>query len=73
VSAAVAQLVEEGIGAGVFRPSDPRTTARMIIALFLTHALWSERRDLFRHLEGKTDAAVLADLEEFYTNAIRSG
>jgi AcrR family transcriptional regulator len=71
VSAAVAQLLEEGIAAGVFRPSDARTTARMIISLFLTHALWSERRDLFRHLGEKTDEDVLTDLVEFYTSAIR--
>jgi AcrR family transcriptional regulator len=72
VSAAVARLVEEGIAAGVFHPSDPRTTARMIISLFLTHALWSERRELFRHLDERTDEAVLAELVEFYTRAVRS-
>ena len=68
----VARLVEEGIAAGELRPVDPRAAGRTLIALFTQNALWAGRPELFPHAAGRTDAQVLAEIEDFFFRALRA-
>ena len=73
VTDALAQILEAGITSGEFRAQNPRTSARMLVALFVTHALWCERTELFRSMTGKSDAEVFDELMDFNMRAIRPG
>lgn len=70
VSNTLASLLEEGSAAGEFRPLDGPTTARMLMALLLTHAAWCERRSLFPRLAGTTDAEIFDEVMDFYLHGL---
>lgn len=71
VTDALTRILETGIAGGEFRAQDPRASARMLVALFVTHAMWCERSELFRQMAGKSDAEVFEELVDFYMQAIR--
>ena len=72
VTRRMGEILEEGVAAGEFRVVDALPTARMLMALFLTHAAWCERRGLFPWLAGESDEQVRDQALEFYLRSIRS-
>ncbi len=64
-------IVRRGIDSGEFRAIDERVAARMMIALLLSHTLWSCRRDLFSHVCDRSDAAVVDEVLDFLLHALR--
>lgn len=73
VTNTLAAILEEGVSSGEFAPLDPAATARMLIALFLSHAVWCERRSLFPRLAGTTDEEIYGQVVDFYVRALRGG
>ena len=63
-------VLEHGMATGEFRREDPAVAARMLISLFMTHAMWCNNRNLFAHVGSLTDDQVYAQLEQFYLHAI---
>jgi AcrR family transcriptional regulator len=68
----LARLIAEGTAGGEFAPVAPLPSARMILALLLTHAVWCERRTLFPMLAQRTDPEVFAEIMEFCEGALGS-
>jgi len=68
----LARTIEEGTSAGEFGPVAPVPSARMVLALLLTHAAWCERRTLFPRLAQRTDDEVFAEVMEFCQRALRA-
>ncbi|MGE0159338.1 MAG: TetR/AcrR family transcriptional regulator [Gemmatimonadales bacterium] len=66
----LAQLVRSGVDAGDFRELDARVTSRMIVSLLVQHAVWISRRELFPHLDDRTDEMLVAEIEEFIWSAL---
>jgi AcrR family transcriptional regulator len=64
------RVLERGMKAGEIRPMDPMVAARMLMALFVTHAVWCRRREFFRAVADKTDAQIFTELMDFYFTAI---
>lgn len=64
-------IVRRGIDSGEFRPVEERVAARMVIALLLSHTLWSCRRDLFTHVCDRSDDAVVDEVLDFLLHALR--
>jgi len=71
VTRRIAELLEEGVSAGEFRSLDPLATARMLMALFLTHAAWCERREQFPWLAGSSDGEMRDQILEFFLRSVR--
>jgi hypothetical protein len=42
----------------------------MIVGILVQHAVWSSRRELFAHLEDRTDETLLAEVENFVLSAL---
>jgi AcrR family transcriptional regulator len=71
VMALLAEIIREGVESGDFRATvDPQVTARMIVGLLVQHALWSSRRELYPHLEGRSDDALVDEVEAFALTAL---
>jgi AcrR family transcriptional regulator len=68
----LARVIEEGTAGGEFGQVAPLPSARMILALLLTHAVWCERRALFPMLAQRTDDDVFAEVMEFCQRALGS-
>ncbi|MGD8870908.1 MAG: hypothetical protein PVJ80_04940, partial [Gemmatimonadota bacterium] len=49
---------------------DPLAASRMIVGILVQHAVWSSRRELFAHLEDRTDETLLAEVENFVLSAL---
>lgn len=64
------EIIEEGVAQGAFRRVDPSDASRMIIGLMVQHAVWTSRRELFPHLEGRSDAELLGGIKNFVFNAL---
>lgn len=67
----VSGIVRDGIAAGVFRPSDPAATARMIMGTFVIHGLWRTKRVYLPHLAVASDKAMFDQLSDFLRAALR--
>jgi AcrR family transcriptional regulator len=67
----VARLVERGVAAGELAPVDPRAAGRMLVALFTQNALWAAQPGVFSHAARRSDAEVLAEVEEMFFRALR--
>jgi AcrR family transcriptional regulator len=68
----LAHVIEEGTANGEFGVVDSLPTARMILALLLTHAAWCERRPLFPRLAQRTDDEVFAEVMTFCRGALEA-
>jgi AcrR family transcriptional regulator len=66
----LAELVLSGVESGGFRSVDPRVTARMIVSLLVQHAVWTSRRELFPHLDDRTDEMLVREIEDFIWRAL---
>ena len=66
----VSGIIRDGIAAGVYRPSDPAATARMIMGNFVIHGLWRTKRAYFPHLVA-SDKAMFDQLSDFLRAALR--
>lgn len=67
----LAEVLREGMETGEFRKMDPIVAARMVISLYIKHAMWCNRREMFPSLAGTTDEQVQVDLEDFCLYALR--
>jgi AcrR family transcriptional regulator len=64
-------MIERAMDEGVFRRMDPLQAARMLSALFVTHAMWYHQRDSFKSISNIPDDELLAQIREFFFAAMR--
>jgi AcrR family transcriptional regulator len=64
-------MIGRVIDSGVFRRTDPLIAARMLSALFITHANWFHQRSHFVSLAAMPDDALLRQIREFFLHAMR--
>jgi len=64
-------ILERGMNTGIFRKMDPQVAARMLSALFLTHANWYHQRHSFKSIQQTADDELLAQIRDFFLNAMR--
>jgi AcrR family transcriptional regulator len=64
-------ILERGMDAGVFRRMDPLVAARMLSALFITHANWYHQRQCFKSIEMVPDEVMFDQIRDFFLNAMR--
>ena len=67
----VCGMLERGMDAGVFRRMDPLVGARMLSALYITHALWFHQRHCFKSIKNVPVDLMQAQIREFFFNAMR--
>lgn len=66
----LAEILEEGVKTGDFRSIDPLVASRMIVGLLVQHAVWTSRRELFPHLQDRSDETLVKEIEDFMLNAL---
>ena len=67
----VCGMLERGMDAGVFRRMDALVGARMLSALYITHALWFHQRQCFKSIKNVPVDVMQAQIREFFFNAMR--
>jgi AcrR family transcriptional regulator len=67
----VCGILERGMDAGIFRRTDPLVAARMLSAVFITHANWHHQRNSFKSIELVPDDVLLMQIRDFFLNAMR--
>jgi AcrR family transcriptional regulator len=67
----VREMLARGMKGGQFRQMDPLVAARMLSALFVTHALWYHQRNNFKSIRHIPDDTILAQLRDFFFHAMR--
>lgn len=67
----VCGMLERGMDAGVFRRMDALVAARMLSALFITHALWFHQRQCFKSIKNVPVDLMQSQIREFFFNAMR--
>jgi AcrR family transcriptional regulator len=67
----VCSILERGMDAGIFRRTDPLVAARMLSAVFITHANWYHQRNSFKSIEMVPDDVLLVQIRDFFLNAMR--
>ena len=67
----VCGMLERGMDAGVFRRMDPLVAARMLSALFITHALWFHQRQCFKSIKNVPVDLMHSQIRDFFLNAMR--
>jgi hypothetical protein len=68
----VCGMLERGMDAGIFRRMDPLVAARMLSALFITHATWYHQpRECFKNIADMPDEVILSNIRDFFLNAMR--
>ena len=60
-----AQVVQEGVERGHFRPIDPMVAARMIVGLIVQHAIWTSHPSLFPRIANHTDEELGSEITAF--------
>lgn len=68
----IAGIITRGVSNGEFRSLDPTVSARMLISLFSTSAMWCCKRKFFPHLRDKTDEQIYDEIVDFYLSALRA-
>jgi TetR/AcrR family transcriptional regulator len=68
----IAGILSRGVATGEFRAVDPTVSARMLISLFSTSAMWCCKRRFFPHLRDRTDEQIYSELVDFYLSALRA-
>jgi hypothetical protein len=56
---------------GRLRRMDPLVAARMLSALFITHALWYHQRTSFKSIARVSDRLLLDQIRDFFFHAMR--
>lgn len=69
--ALVAGIVIRGIESGEFRAVEPATTARMMSSMFISHALWCSKREIFQRVTPCSEDEILTQLTDFILHALR--
>ena len=67
----VCGILDRGMDAGIFRRTDPLVAARMLSALFITHANWYHQRDCFTSMKMVPDEVMVEQIRDFFLNAMR--
>ncbi len=67
----VCGMLERGMDAGVFRRMDALVAARMLSALFITHALWFHQRQCFKSIKNVPVDLMQSQIREFFFTAMR--
>jgi AcrR family transcriptional regulator len=67
----VCGMIERGMEAGIYRRMDPLLAARMLNALFITHANWYHQRIFFKSICDIPDDVMLSQVREFFLHAMR--
>ena len=67
----VCGLLERAMDAGVLRRMDPLVGARMLSALFVTHALWYHQRTSFKSIAHIPVDVIFDQLRDFFLHAMR--
>jgi AcrR family transcriptional regulator len=63
-------ILESGIRTGEFRDTEPVAAGRMLIALLIMHAIWSDQHTGVPLLMNESDEEVFQDLARFYLHSI---
>ena len=66
----VCGILERGMDAGIFRRMDPLVGARMLSALFVTHAIWFHQRRCFKNIQNIPADVLLQQVSDFFFNAM---
>ena len=64
-------FVRRGVESGEFRAVDPFTTARLVSSMFISHALWCHKREIFRHITQGPVEQVIEDLIDFIRHGLK--
>jgi AcrR family transcriptional regulator len=64
-------MLERGMDAGIFRRMDPLVAARMLSAVFVSHAIWYHQRECIKSIANVPDDVLLSQIREFFFNAMR--
>ncbi|MEO5816966.1 MAG: TetR/AcrR family transcriptional regulator [Gemmatimonadaceae bacterium] len=69
----VCGILERGMETGVFRHMDPLVAARMLSAVFISHANWYHQKHSFKSIDKVPDDVLLQQIRDFFLNAMRPG
>lgn len=64
-------MLERAMEQGRLRRMDPLVAARMLSALFITHALWYHQRTSFKSIARVSDRLLLDQIRDFFFHAMR--
>jgi AcrR family transcriptional regulator len=67
----VCEIIKRAMNQGRIRRMDPLVAARMLTALFITHALWYHQRGSFKSIARVSDRALLDQIRDFFFHAMR--
>lgn len=67
----VSGLIERVMDTGDFRRADPLVAARMLSAVFVTHANWFHQRSHFMSIANVSEDVLLQQIREFFFHAMR--
>jgi len=67
----VCDIIKRAMEQGRLRQMDPLVAARMLSALFITHALWHHQRGSFKSIARVSDRALLDQIRDFFFHAMR--
>lgn len=67
----VCGIIERAMAARVLRPMDPLVAARMLSALFITHANWFHQRAQVASITNVSDELMLTQIRDFFFHAMR--
>jgi AcrR family transcriptional regulator len=70
VTSLIAEIVAEGVEAGVFRDVEPYVAARMVMGLLVQHAVWAHRREIYSHLRGRNEEVLVEEVRDFVFHAL---
>lgn len=70
VAALIAEIVADGVRAGVFREVDSYVAARMVVGLLVQHAVWVHHREIYSHLQGRGEEVLVGEVKDFVLHAL---
>jgi AcrR family transcriptional regulator len=65
------EMLERGMEQGQFRQMDALVAARMLSALFITHALWYHQRCHLKSIANTSEDRMLDQIRDFFFHAMR--
>lgn len=70
VTSLIAEIIGEGVEAGAFREVEPQVAARMVVGLLVQHAVWAHRREIYSHLQGRSEDVLVEEVRDFVFHAL---
>ena len=67
----VCDMLERAMEEGLLRRMDALVAARMLSALFVTHALWYQQRTSFKSIAHMPSEVIFEQLRDFFLHAMR--